>query len=272
MRTRNLSLKKVHTAPVVGLVLTGLLVAGCSSADSEGAPAEGAATEGTATQGAAQAGAPNALTAQEQAEGWVLLFDGDDLDQWRGYRRDTPPARWQPQDSVLAFVPEGDDGGDLMTREQFGDFEFRYDWRISEGGNSGVIYRATEDSDAPWHTGPEMQILDDERHPDANAGVNGNRRAGSLYDMIAPTPGVVRPAGQWNEARIVANGNHVEHWLNGQKVVEYEIGSERWDSLYQASKFTEYPGFGVQQRGYIVLQDHGDPVWFRNLKIRPLGS
>ena len=210
----------------------------------------------------------NALTAAEESEGWQLLFDGDDLDQWRGYKRDTAPASWQPQDSVLAFAA-ADDRGDLMTREQFGDFEFRYDWKISEGGNSGVIYRVSEESDQPWHTGPEMQILDDERHPDAQQGVDGNRTAGALYDMIAPSD-AVRPAGEWNEARIVARGNHVEHWINGQKVVEYEVGNEEWNRLYDASKFNELPGFGVQDQGHIVLQDHNDPVWVRNLKIRPL--
>jgi hypothetical protein len=219
-------------------------------------------------QEATETASANALTAAEQSEGWQLLFDGDDLEQWRGYQRDTPPASWQAQDSVLAFAA-ADDRGDLMTREQFGDFEFRYDWKISEGGNSGVIYRVSEDSDQPWHTGPEMQILDDERHPDAQQGVDGNRTAGALYDMIAPSD-AVRPAGEWNEARIVARGNHVEHWMNGQKVVEYEVGSEEWNRLYDASKFNELPGFGVQEQGHIVLQDHNDPVWFRNLKIRPL--
>lgn len=253
------------SASPVALALVAMLAAGCATEQSE-----------TAAEGADQAEPPmaaatgaNALTSAEEGEGWRLLFDGDDLEQWRGYRRDTPPASWQPQDSVLAFVA-ADDGGDLMTREQFGDFEFRYDWKISEGGNSGVIYRVTEDSDQPWHTGPEMQILDDERHPDAKAGVDGNRTAGSVYDMIAPPAGVVNPAGEWNEAGIVARGNHVEHWLNGQKVAEYDVGSDEWNRLYQASKFGEMAGFGVQPSGHIVLQDHGDPVWFRNLKIRPL--
>lgn len=239
----------------LGLALMAVLAAGCASDAEETIMPE---PEG-----------PNTLTSAEQAEGWQLLFDGNDLDQWRGYQRDTPPASWQPQDSVLAFVA-ADDRGDLVTRDQFGDFEFRYDWRISEGGNSGVIYRSTEDSDRPWHTGPEMQVLDDERHPDAKAGVDGNRTAGSLYDMIAPPTGVVHPAGQWNEARILARGNHVEHWLNGQKVVEYDVGSDEWNRLYAASKFAEMPGFGVQPQGHIVLQDHNDPVWFRNLKIRTL--
>jgi len=159
--------------------------------------------------------------------------------------------------------------GDLVTREQFGDFIFDYEWKISEGGNSGVIYRATEAEVTPWRTGPEMQVLDNERHPDAKAGMNGNRTAGALYDLIAPaTPS--RPAGEWNRARIVARGNHIEHWLNGQKVVDVDVGSDRWKQLYQASKFNQMPGFGIQRRGHIVLQDHGDRVWYRNIKIRPL--
>ena len=170
---------------------------------------------------------------------------------------------------MLAFAA-GEDRGDIMTREQFGDFEFSFEWRISEGGNSGVIYRVKEQDSPSWHTGPEMQILDDERHPDAQQGVDGNRTAGSLYDMIAPTPGVVRPAGEWNQARIVARGPNVEHWLNGEKVVEYEVGSDEWNRLYDASKFNQLEGFGVQEQGHIVLQDHNDPVWFRNLKIRAL--
>lgn len=265
MRNHHVTTRKPRNTSAVGLALVAVLAVGCSPEESESA----SETAGADTVVGAEAAGPNTLTAAEQSEGWIALFDGDDLDQWRGYQRDTPPASWQPQDSVLAFVAV-EDRGDLVTREQFGDFEFRYDWKISEGGNSGVIYRATEDSDRPWHTGPEMQILDDERHPDAKAGVGGNRTAGSLYDMIAPPTGVVRPAGEWNEAAIIARGNRIEHWLNGQKVVEYEVGSDEWNRLYQASKFNEMTGFGVQPRGHIVLQDHNDPVWFRNLKIRSL--
>ena len=253
MRNHHATTSSLRTGTTLGLAIVAIAAASCSSDPNEGAPEAG----------------PNMSTAAEESEGWRLLFDGDDLEQWRGYRRDAPPASWQPQDSVLAFVT-ADDGGDLMTREQFGDFELRYEWRISEGGNSGVIYRVTEDSEQPWHTGPEMQVLDDERHPDARAGVSGNRTAGALYDMIPPTPGVVRPAGEWNEARIIARGNQVEHWMNGQKVLEFEVGSEEWNRLYQASKFRELPGFAVQPRGHIVLQDHGDPVWFRSVKIRSL--
>jgi hypothetical protein len=214
--------------------------------------------------------AMNTLTPEERAEGWRLLFDGQNLaNTWRGYRRDDVPGGWHVQNGMLAFVPGGE-RGDIMTREQFGDFVLDMEWRISEGGNSGIIYRVAETENPAWHTGPEMQILDDERHPDANQGVGGNRKAGSLYDMIPATPGVVRPAGQWNHARVIARANRLEHWLNGQRVVAIDVGSDEWNRLYQASKFSEMPGFGRQPRGHIVLQDHSDPVWFRNIKIRPL--
>jgi hypothetical protein len=264
MRTHPAHSRSFIRASALGTAALAIAVAGCSSAPDD----EAASVDSTSGDAPVAAGS-DVLTAAEQAEGWRPLFDGDDLEQWRGYQRDTPPASWQPQDSVLAFVA-GEERGDLMTREQFGDFEFRFDWKISEGGNSGVIYRVTESSERPWHTGPEMQILDDERHPDAKAGVGGNRTAGSLYDMIAPGSAAVRPAGEWNEAGIVARGGHVEHWLNGQKVVEYEVGSDEWNRLYEASKFSELEGFGVQERGHIVLQDHNDAVWFRNLRIRSL--
>lgn len=217
-------------------------------------------------------GAPNTLSAAERAQGWRLLFDGQDLSQWRGFKRQDAPASWRPDGDAIAFTPSPDRAtrGDLMTREQFGDFELAYEWKISEGGNSGVIYRATEAETTPWRTGPEMQVLDDARHPDAKQGVGGNRTAGALYDMIAPSA-PARPAGEWNQARIVARGNHIEHWLNGQKVVDVDVGSARWNQLFQASKFKELTGFGVQPRGHIVLQDHNDPVWYRNVKIRPIG-
>ena len=214
-------------------------------------------------------GRANSLTPQEEAQGWRLLFDGRDLAGWKGYQKDAPSPSWKIEGDAIAFAP-GQGRGDLVTREQYGDFIFDYDWKIAEGGNSGVIYRATEAEATPWRTGPEMQVLDDERHPDAKAGVGGNRKAGSLYDLIAATPGVVRPAGEWNRARIVARGNHLEHWLNGQKLLEVDVGSDEWKRLYQASKFKEMAGFGTQRRGHIVLQDHGDRVWFRNLKIRAL--
>jgi hypothetical protein len=214
-------------------------------------------------------GSPSALSAAEAAEGWRLLFDGRDLSAWRGFRRETPPASWSAAGGVLSFAP-GDDRGDLMTREQFGDFELRLEWRISPAGNSGIIYRVTEDSSQPWHTGPEMQVLDDDGHPDSARGIDRNRTAGALYDVVGTPPGVVRPVGEWNEVRIVARGSQLEHWMNGVKVVDIVVGSEEWNRLIAASKFHDMPEFGVQPRGHIVLQDHADPVWYRNIRIRSL--
>lgn len=157
-----------------------------------------------------------------------------------------------------------------MTREQFDDFELQLQWRISPGGNSGVIYRVSESGELPWHTGPEMQVLDDNEHPDALLGVDRNRTAGALYDLVGTPEGVVRPVGEWNTARVVADGNRFEHWLNGQKIVDIEVGGEEWNRLIAASKFADLEGFGIQPRGHIVLQDHGDPVWFRDIRIREL--
>ncbi len=211
---------------------------------------------------------PNTLTAEERDEGWQLLFDGDSLsDHWRGFKREDVPAAWRAEDGTLMFDPEAGDGGDLITKQEYDDYELKLDWKISEGGNSGIIYNVSEEYDATWESGPEMQILDDERHPDRE---DPTHRAGSNYDLDQATPGVVKPAGEWNEVRIVMDGNHVEHWLNGQKVVEYELGSDEWKEKVAASKFSEMPGYGQADAGHIALQDHGDVVWYRNLKIRPL--
>ena len=165
-------------------------------------------------------------------------------------------------------------GGDLMTTETFEDFELTFDWKVSEGGNSGIKYNVSEElsiSEPPASAalGFEYQILDDDRHPDANAGVDGNRKAAGLYDLISPGDAKpINPPGEWNHGRIVFQGNHGEHWLNGEKVVEYDLGSARMDSLLAASKYANIAGFADRRDGHIVLQDHNDAVWFRNLKIR----
>ncbi|MFW5972417.1 MAG: 3-keto-disaccharide hydrolase [Bacteroidota bacterium] len=214
----------------------------------------------------AQSASGGASTAQ--TGDWQVLFDGDDLDHWRGFKRDDVPAGWQIQDGVLAFVP-GEDGGDLVTREQYENFELELEWRISEGGNSGIFYRVSEDSQygRTYDTGPEMQILDDDSHAD---GLTEKHRTGSNYALHAPAVDAVNPVGEWNSVRIVADGAHVEHWLNGEKVVEYEQWSDEWQQLVEASKFVDFPGYGQYREGHIALQDHGDPVWFRNIRIRQL--
>ena len=208
----------------------------------------------------------NALSAREREAGFELLFDGESLDHWRGFRRDSVPEGWQAQEGVLVLNPSAG-GGDLATREQFGDFELTLEWRVAEGGNSGIFFRATEDRDAPWETGPEMQVLDDERHSDGRDPLTS---AGSSHSLYPAARGVVRPAGEWNRVRLVVDGDLVTHWLNDVQVVTYRLWSEDWEARVAASKFGRMPDYGRALAGHIVLQDHGDPVWYRNLKIRRL--
>jgi hypothetical protein len=195
---------------------------------------------------------------------WRTLFDGRSLDAWRGFRNDRVPAGWQAVDGALTRVGEG---GDLITRDEFGDFELALEWKVAEGGNSGIIYRVTEDAAATYETGPEMQVLDDARHKDGESRLTA---AGSAYGLYAAPAGVVKPAGEWNAVRILVRGSHVEHWLNGVKVVEYELGSPDWKAKVEASKFKQWPGYGRAAKGHIALQDHGDRVAYRDIKIRTL--
>ncbi len=209
----------------------------------------------------------NTLAAGEAEAGWVLLFDGKSTDQFRGYRQpDFPTQGWAVVDGTLQRVA-GPAGGDIITREQYGDFEFVCEWRIAPGGNSGIIYRCTEDHMYPWETGPEMQILDDEAHGD---GASPRTRAGSLYDLFPCAEAAVKPAGEWNEVRIIAKGPHIQQFLNGVKVVDIRLDSEEYREAHAASKWTAMPDFGKRARGHIALQDHGDEVWFRNIRVRSL--
>jgi hypothetical protein len=205
------------------------------------------------------------LTAQgADAPGWRPLFDGKTLDGWRGYKKDVAPEGWQVQDGALVRLGKG---GDIVTTEEFGDFELALEWKVAEGGNSGIFYRALETSAEIWHNAPEYQVLDNARHKD---GASALTSTGACYALYPPSRNVMRPAGDWNDTRILARGTHVEHWLNGVKVVEYEIGSADWKAKVAASKFKVYPGFGEQPKGRIALQDHGDLVSYRNIRIREL--
>ncbi len=207
----------------------------------------------------------NRLTDQERADGWRLLFDGESLEHWRGFGRDDLPDGWAARDGMLTRVGPG---GDIITRETFDDFELVAEWRVESGGNSGILYRGDELADYIYKTAPEMQVLDDAGHTDGGSPLTS---AGAVYGLYPAPRGVVQPAGEWNHARIVADGAHVEHWLNGEKVAEYEQGSEEWDRLVAESKFAQWPRFGTLREGHIGLQDHGDRVEYRNLKIRPIG-
>jgi hypothetical protein len=239
----------LRTAPLL-LLLGGVLAAGCTTAGADPNPEAAAMSE-------AQAGE------------WEPLFDGSDLSRWRGFRRPDLPASWSVQDGTLAFTPVSDRAqrGDIVTRDQYGDFELELEWKISEGGNSGVMYRVGEEEEYPWRTGPEMQVLDDDRHPD---GKIPSHRAGALYDLIVPPSGLTRPVGEWNQARVVVRGNRIQHWLNGHPTADIEIGGEDWNRRMAESKFREMPLFATRREGHIALQDHDDPVWYRNIRIRRL--
>jgi len=206
--------------------------------------------------------APNTLTAEEQAAGWQLLFDGKSLEHWRGFKQESVPDGWQIVDGTFARMSRA---GDLITREQYTSFELALEWKVPPGGNSGVMFHVVEGLEQTYHSGPEMQILDNGGHRD---GRNPLTSAGSNYALHAPPRDITRPVGEWNTARLVVNGNHVEHWLNGEGVVEYELGTPDWTEKVAASKFREWPQYGKAGRGHIAIQDHGSAVAFRNVKIR----
>jgi hypothetical protein len=213
---------------------------------------------------------PNTLSPAETKAGWKLLFDGKSTKGWRGYKKAKVPTAWKVADGALVFDKRpGDEGGDLVTADQYESFELQIDWKIVEGGNSGVMYHVSESETYPWQTGPEMQVLDNQRHADGKSPVTS---AGSCYALFAPGKDVTRPAGQWNQARLLVDGAHVEHWLNGEKLVVYEKGGSDWDERVAASKFKAMPRFGKPDKGHIDLQDHGDRVEYRNIKIRVIGG
>jgi hypothetical protein len=209
---------------------------------------------------------PNTLTDTEKAAGWRLLWDGKSADGWRMPRTDSFPTKgWQMTNGILMVLSNGG-GGDIISKERFSQFELMVDFKITERANSGIKYFVQPNLSA---VGLEFQILDDARHPDAKAGRNGNRTLGSLYDLIpATTSKQSNPIGEWNTARIVSTGKRVEHWLNGVKVLQYERGSDEYRRLVAASKYKDIPQFGEWADGHILLQDHGDCVSFRNIKIR----
>ncbi len=203
----------------------------------------------------------NTLTDDERQSGWQLLFDGQSLAGWRGYRQDETPAGWQAREGAIMRVEKA---GDLITTDKFGSFDFTFDWKISPGGNSGVFYRATESGKAMYETGPEYEIrdnaywLDDVWKTAANYGLHA-------YDGSA-----ARPIGYWNQGRIVVRGRAVEHWLNGQQVVAYEFDSPDWKKRVSESKYHDWSDYARAAVGHIGIQDHESPVWYRNLKIRLL--
>jgi hypothetical protein len=222
----------------------------------------------------------NQLSEAEQAAGWILLFNGRDFSGWRGLGRETMPrGHWTIEDNAIKKVPSGEvplqddgqplEGGDILTVDTFSDFELRWEWRISPAGNSGIKYNVSEDMSTahpPPHAalGFEYQILDDDLHPDA---ASDTHRAGALYDLIPAAGKALKPVGEYNASRIIFRGVHGEHWINGVKVLEYDLGSPEMEDRLAKSKYRIYSDFGHKRRGHIVLQDHTDAAWFRNIKL-----
>ena len=216
----------------------------------------------------------NTLSDDERNAGWRLLFDGKSTAGWRGYKSKTVPDSWKVENgSLLSRREQGASSGDIITNDQFDDFELLLQWKMTKGNNSGVIYRATEQHDQVWQSGPEYQILDNAGHLD---GLNFLASAGACYAVFAPAKDVTRRLGEWNQTRLLAQGKHIEHWLNGEKLLEYDIGSERWKAHVKTSKFflTAYGqgDWGQAERGHIGLQDYGGGIEFRNIKIRSLSA
>jgi hypothetical protein len=209
------------------------------------------------------------LSPAETAAGWRMLFDGETWEGWRSYRQDAPPAKgWAIEDGALR-VMAGGGGGDIVTDEVFGDFELSLEFKVSHHANSGIIYRVDESQPYPWMTGPEFQILDDDR-PEAE---NRLHSVGAVYDLYRPSADKpTKPSGEWNHARIRISDGVVKHFLNGAKVAQYDTHSEEWAAKIAGSKFRDMAGFGVQEKGRIALQDHGDDVWYRNIRVRDLDA
>lgn len=229
-----------------------LLIAGCTQAGN--APAV-STTSGATT-----------LTAEQRAAGWRSLFDGTSTSAWRGYQSPTFPAGWSIVDGVLT---KSGSVGDLVSKEQFGNFELALDWNLSTGGNAGLFYRGTEEYDHIYWSAPEYQLLDDAR--DSAARADRRFAAGANYALYPSPAGIIKGAGEWNSAMIAVQGNRVQHWANGQKLLEYDLGSQEWEAKVKASKFKDYPSYGRARRGHIGIQgDHHGTLSIRNVRIREL--
>ena len=213
----------------------------------------------------------NILTSKEKNAGWQLLFDGKTTSGWRSTRsQDFPKSGWEVKDGLFTVLPpskESPSGGDIITTGTYKNFELSVDFMYTPGANSGIKYLI----DNKTSIGCEYQVLDDIRHPDAKAGINGNRTLASLYDLI-PASKQKKDNGpdKWNTARIIVKGNHVEHWLNGQMTLSYERGTPEWKAVVATSKFKNEPNFGEETESHILLQDHGNKVYYKNIKIREI--
>jgi len=228
--------------------------------------------------GCAETPPPITETASQGGGGgaWIDLFDGETLEGWHTYGKDTIGRAWRVDDGAIYLDAaskagwQTNEGGDIVTDAAYANYELTLDWKIGDCGNSGIIYNVQESDeyDYPWRTGPEMQVLDNTCHPD---GKIPTHRAGDLYDMVSVAEENVNPAGEWNHVRLIVTDGWVEHWLNGQRQVAYANVGESWEAMIADSKFKNFPNWGTFTSGRISLQDHGDPVWYKNVRLRPYG-
>jgi len=236
---------------------------------------------GSKKQGAQGEAADTVVAAAEDEGDWIVLFNGENFDGWRGYNRQDIPKAWTIEDGAIKIQGSGrgeagsEDGGDIIYDRKFKDFELSFEWKVSPGANSGVFYLAQEIPEEPiWKSALEYQILDNERHPDAKLGKDGNRQSASLYDLVPAVPQNAKPVGEWNTGGILVYKGTVVHMQNGENVLECHLWTDEWKQLVEGSKFKGMEYIvnvgGPDREGYIGLQDHGDDVWFRNIKIKIL--
>ena len=265
--------KKMNVFPIFVMISILIFAFSCKSG---GEQKEGAAEE-VKEEKIAEMAEPNTLTPAEKAEGWRLLFDGEaPVKHFKGYNNEKFPEQgWKVEDGTIRCIGSGKGeaggkGGDIITREKFKWFELKLQWKISKGGNSGIFYLSQEIPGEPvWKSSPEMQVLDNENHPNGQEPLHS---AGALYDLIPPEPiDAAKPYGEWNQVKLLVYKGTVQHWLNGQKVVEYHLWTKDWKDMVENSKFAEYPWFvEPAEEGHVGLQDHGDDVWYRGIKIKEL--
>lgn len=213
------------------------------------------------------------LTDAQKTEGWKLLFDGQTTNGWKIFK-DRKNNTWEVKDGTLhckaineQVKGDGDQRADIMTTDEFENFEFAFDWKISPKGNSGVMFRVTEEFEQPYYSGPEYQVIDDAGYSPKPTDL---QLTGANYDMHVTSQKDLKPVGEWNSSKLVVNGNHVEHWLNGQKIVEYELNSDDWKARKEKSKWKEAKGYGMAAKGHLCLQDHGCEVWYKNIMVKSL--
>lgn len=264
-------MKKIYSFLLIGVIAFSL--AACQGGQKK--TAEKSATDSTAVATPEL----NQLSAEEANAGWTLLFDGTTSTGWRGYNKTEFPTGWEVVDGTLHCIGTGtgeagaENGGDILFDKKFRNFQLKLEWKIQAGGNSGIFYLGQEVPEWPiYKTAPEMQVLDNVGHPDAMLGKDGNRQAGSLYDLIPAKPQNAKPVGEWNTVEIICYKGTVVHKQNGETVLEYHLWTDDWKNLVNNSKFPELnPNWAdVAKEGFIALQDHGDNVWYRNIKIKEM--